>query len=331
MTDTQPVSEKIREAILKNEASYALAGLWSGGVVAIVNSSGDRPSLYFQVHDPQEDWEAAPKLPQGLEIKGLSLDISGVDSLGVSIGVEAVDSLEPFLSLVDYLFDQLVFRTEAEGKSHEVYREVSDWIDFWKVSGKKPMREAVMGLVGELLTITSLLDHRGLNHDAWEGPGGGNHDFRAFGNSMEVKVCGSRSGGLVHKISSQRQLEAPEHGRLFLHSLRLQLGKNLPHKVDELIQAAKTSKPFSSSEAASFFDRSLELILGGMSVPQEISTYELLDQHLFEVDENFPRLEGNLMPKGVIDVTYSIDLTSMADEETRCLRRSFSLESCDWA
>lgn len=330
MTTAKPVSEKIREAILSNEASYALAGLWSGGAVAIVNSSGDRPSLYFQVHDPENEWDASPKLPKGLEIKSLRLDISGVESLGISIGAEAVDSLEPFLSLVDYLFDQLVFRTEAEGKSNEVYREIADWMDFWKIVGKKPMREVVSGLVGELLTITALLDHRGLSFDAWEGPGGGNHDFRAFGNSIEVKVCGSRSGGLVHKISSQRQLEAPEDGRLFLHSLRLQLGKNLPHKVEDLISAARESSLFSSSEARSFFDRAIQVILGGATVPDEISTYELLDQHLFEVNESFPRLRGNAMPRGVIDVTYSIDLTSMADEETRCLKRTFSLRSCDW-
>ena len=330
MTSIKSISEQIRAAILANESSYSLAGLWSGGAVAIVNSQGDKPMLYFQVKDKKESWGTFPKLPEGLEIKSLTLSISGEDAVGVALAPRGIESIEPFLSLVDYLFERLVFQKDMAGHAGEVFDEVVEWIAFWKISGKKPLREVVMGLVGELLTITNLLDHKGLKFDSWEGPRAGNHDFRAFGNSIEVKVCGSRSGGLVHKISSQRQLESPDQGKLFLHSLRLQLGKNLPHKVLDLISNAKSTEMFRESEGAAYFDESISQLLSGELVPEEIATYELLDQHLFLVDNDFPKIQGNSLPSGVIDVTYSIDLTSLADEETRALKRSFSLETCDW-
>lgn len=330
MSNSKTISQQVREAIMAKQSTYSLAGLWSGGAVAIVNVSGDNPNLFFQVRDPEDNWAAFPKLPQDLEIKGQKLNISGEDTVGVSLGTKSVESMEPFLSLVDYLFERLIFQRDAAGQAQEIFDEVSEWIAFWKISGKKPLREVVIGLVGELLTITNLLDQKNLDFENWEGPSGGNHDFRGHGNSIEVKVCGSRSGGLVHKISSQRQLESPENGRLYLHSLRIQLGKNLPHKVSTLISEARGSRMFRSGEGASYFDKSLALVLQGESIPEDLSTYELLDQHLFLVDENFPRIQADALPSGVIDVHYSIDLTSFATEGTRCLKRSFDLQSCEW-
>lgn len=329
MTDKKPVSQLIRETFLKDSLSYSLAGLWSGGVVAITNETGDRPGLFFQVADSLEDWPPYPKLPEGLELRSSVLNISGSDSAGVLLALSRTESIEPFLSMVDYLFDRLVFHGEMTGISNEVFNEVTEWISYWKISGKKPMREVVMGLVGELLTITNLLRLDNLNFDSWEGPAGGNHDFRAFGNSVEVKVCGSRSGGLVHKISSQQQLQSPEGGNLFIHSLRLQLGRNLPNKVSDLMSKAKKSGLFEGPDGEAYFERSIGLILGGTEIPEEISTYELLDQHIFFVDEGFPRIEPRSLASGVIDVSYSVDLTTYANEETRCFKRSFDLKSCE--
>jgi hypothetical protein len=328
---TSEVSNILKTLILQGGSNYTIAGLWAGGVIAVLHPSDKPPSVFFQAKDLVGFNSSNVPLTRGLEISQHKISISGQNQSGLLLQASNFDELDPYFSLVDFLFEKLSFESHVEASWRVILDVIQEWMEFWSTKGKPPMREVILGLIGELATITSLLaEDLELSFEVWQGPQGGNHDFQFGQRAIEVKVCGSRSGGLVHKISSQRQLEVPESGELFVHSLRVQLGPNFTKSVTDLIEDAERSFMFNSPEGAKYFRDSMGLILKTSDIPRELSTFAVLESHLFKVDETFPRILSSDLRKGVIDVKYSVDLTSLGSESTRSDDRKFLLSHGMW-
>lgn len=324
------ISESLKGILGSNTRDFRTAGIWAGGIVAIVSRPSKLPGLFFQTLDEPASIDKTSLSVQGLSISRQYLSVNEENVSGLLLEPKDNDFVEPFFALADHLFDHLSFQTNVSGNSLEIFDLIDDWIEFWKTNLRKPSREMLLGLIGELLTITRLLGDQGLGHLNWEGPAGGNHDFRAGGNAIEVKACGSRAGGLIHRISSQRQLEIPESGSLHVHSLRLQIGANLSHRLDDLISEASHHQMFASPDGKRHFEKSVGAIIATGEIPEELATFDLLEQHLFRVDADFPRINANELMVGVIDVKYSIDLTSLVTDETSVKSRTFDLMGAKW-
>ena len=322
------VSGILRQLILRGGSEYTVAGLWSGGVIAVIHPADSPPSVFFQAGELSSYDQGSANLTAGLSVRAHEISISGKNQPGLLLEVETGKPLDPYFSLVDYLFEKLSFEVDQPNSWKTIFGVIEDWMEFWKVRRKTSLREQILGLVGELLTITQLLSHDRLNFEVWQGPLGGNHDFQKSGNSLEVKVCGSRSGPLVHRIASQRQFDSTENENLYLHSLRIQLGPNFADSVVELIGQAEASTLFSNPEGLLYFRKSLDLVLDPTQspyIPNEFSTYDVLESHLLKVEENFPRIESSGLMQGVIDVRYAIDLTTYVSEQTAVAGRRFDL------
>lgn len=325
------LSGLLKSLILRGGSSYTVAGLWAGGVIAVLHPSDKAPAVFFQANDLEGYSNSLVPITQGLEIRDHVLSISGQNQTGLLLQPSDSEDFDPYFSLVDFLFEKLSFERNLTPSWRIILDIIQDWMEFWKAKGKQPIRESILGLIGELVTITDLLrDDENLSFENWQGPLGGNHDFQFKNRALEVKVCGNRAGGLIHKISSQRQLEEPEGGELFIHSLRIQLGPNFTSSINDLIGRAESSRPFSSPEGTTFFRDCLSMILKPSEIPKELSTYLILESHLLKVDQDFPRLLNSELRRGVIDVKYSIDLTSLTSELTRSDERSFVLSSGRW-
>lgn len=328
MTETQ-ISNRLREVLTSGAEDFSVASIWAGGVVAIISGAGQPPGLFFQVLDDSHPSQNIDSV-QGLTVSRHLLSVNDQNVPGLLLKPSEHEYLETFLSLADHLFDRLSFQADVSGTSMEILELIDEWIRFWKTNGGKPSRELVLGLIGELLTMTQLIRLSGLGHLNWEGPSGGNHDFRIQSNAIEVKVCGSRAGGLVHKISTQRQLEIPENGSLHLHSLRIQLGPNLGHRLDDLLREASRCELFNSIEGRQYFDKAIRMVLPNGEVPDEISTFDVLEQNLFRVGGQFPKILADDLMVGVQDVHYSIDLTSLVADDTRVGNRKFDMLQAKW-
>ena len=329
-----PLSDILRSLILRGGSDYTVAGLWSGGVIAVINSVDRPPAVFFQAADLTAfDKAEAPRI-RGLSIHSHQISIAGRNQSGILLQLASGEPIDPFLSLVDYLFEKLSFEAEEEASWKSIFRVVEDWMEFWRARGQAPIREVLLGLVGELLTITQLLEHNGLSYEVWQGPLGGTHDFKKGQNALEVKASGSRSGPLVHKVASQHQLKLLEEGTLYVHSLRIQLGSNVPNKIVDLIGEAESTPLFNSPDGLIYFRDSLALLIdpnGHSSIPEKFSTYDVLESNLIMVDEDFPRIEPGDLRNGVVDVKYSVDLTSFITEETATRGRKFDLTVGSWA
>lgn len=331
---TKGVSGILRELILRGGQEYTVAGLWSGGVIAVIHPADSPPAVFFQAGELGSFEQGSTQLTAGLSVRSQEISISGKNQPGILLEVENGKPLDPYFSLVDYLFEKLSFEVDLPNSWKTIFGIIEDWMEFWKTRRKSSPREQILGLVGELLTITQLLSPDRLTFEVWQGPLGGNHDFQTDGNSLEVKVCGSRSGPLIHRIASQRQLDVGENENLFVHSLRIQLGPNFEDSVADLISEAESSTLFSNPEGLIYFRKSLDLVLDPSAkpyIPSEFSTFDVLESHVFRVDDNFPRIQSSELMQGVIDVKYSIDLTSLVSEKTAISGRRFDLVEGDWA
>lgn len=224
----------------------------------------------------------------------------------LSLRCKRADLEESFLRLaVD-----LVWRLSMS-KSNIVQSDclvvLNEWRDLF--GGGKMSEESVIGLLGEMLFLKrlALLDPIRA-WEAWEGPRGGRHDFRAGPQAVEVKTT-LRPTARIVKINGVTQLLPPPGGTLHLVFTRLERVPNglisLVRLVDELAAAGIPRTEIQ--------DLLADLDFPALDDRAAATTYELRECAAFLVDAEFPRvvpesfLNGGPQP-GVSDITYSVDL-----------------------
>ena len=195
-------------------------------------------------------------------------------------------------------------------------RVLAKWRRFW---GQLPQqllsREAQIGLFSELWFLAYwLVPAVGPLRaaESWRGPHGARHDFEWPGLSVEIKGTSS-ARGRVHTINGIDQLETPDHGRLLLFSMRLREEAGAGNSLPLLCHACR--QQLSADPAAEdLFDVGL-IAVGYLSAHQEEyakSRWRIIEDHLFEVRDGFPRImrrsfQGGV-PQGVEGVDYVINL-----------------------
>lgn len=171
----------------------------------------------------------------------------------------------------------------------------------------------VVGLAAELLVLDHLLSLNPMAWKIWKGPFAERHDFRIDKRAIEVK-CTTRASRNKIKISSIDQLQAPENGDLYLVHIVLEEVHNGGLTLEGII-----SNIF--SKASNIRDiKNILKELGYESNSKKWNAYRFhLDKtSMYHIGENFPRLvlssfPNKMMPSGVSNVTYELDLTSASD------------------
>lgn len=289
---------------------------WSGGLIIAALNLARQPELWFEYRD------IGPKSPRADGVKtvlgkGLSasLESANVDNRKFNVlclALTGPEFADIFLSFADLLVDDVFEDKALSGNLIEIEYKVSKWMKFFKPDRKEISRNAVLGLIGELVFIKSWLDHSELSHRSWTGPIGEPKDFSGPTCDVEVKVCGSRSGPLVHSISSIDQLQPNLEKPLFLFSMRASLGSNKENKVRDLIESVRNNKIFSRDlEAADYFEASIRSKGLQNEIPQEFDSFEIIEEQVFRVDGDFPRLNRDFVSDipQIVKVEYAIDLT----------------------
>lgn len=253
--------------------------------------------------------------------RGLSIDVR-------SLAVEG-RPLHPFLDVCcvdraahgvfDQVADGLLEELAAGRPTAEAVRgAVGRWRRFW---GGGPIEgldvAAILGLFGELWFLAAWLLPRSVDAVMhWTGPGGARHDFQWAGIAIEAKTTTSVRGH-IHRINGLDQLDAPPDGRLELFSLRIREEQSAHNSLPVLIDLIGEMLEQRPDQLDLLEHR---LAAAGYSRAHEDryreQRFRVVDERLYRVEENFPRLSaGDLrqgVPAGIERMEYDVNLEGFA-------------------
>lgn len=210
--------------------------------------------------------------------------------------------------------------TGRESAPEVVARVLAKWRRFWGQTPRNMLsREEQLGLFAELWFFSVWLVPKAGAAEAirrWRGPFGSRHDFEWQGRSVEVKATTSTRGA-VHRINGLDQLALPENGGLLLFSMRLHEEGGSANTLPSVISACQSQL----KEDPVLLERfELALVQAGYSPAYDDEYAKLrlriVEEGLFEVREDFPRLTVTQLvtgvPMGVERVEYEINLSGFS-------------------
>ena len=219
----------------------------------------------------------------------------------------------------DLIGGELAEGLKSEGAKPAVLatRVLSKWRRFWGQLPKTLLsREEQLGLFAELWFLSEwLLPSGGLKViDRWRGPLGARHDFEWIGRSVEVKATTSVRGR-THCIHGLDQLALPDKGDLLFFSQQLREEAGATNTLPGLVSRCRTQLTPDDDVLGRF--ESL-LVQAGYSPIHEEEYAKLrlrvIDEALFKVEKDFPRLMSSQfkkgIPAGVERVDYEINLAT---------------------
>jgi hypothetical protein len=244
-------------------------------------------------------------LPPFRNIDLVSLKMAG----GVRIGMTLLDAdLARNFSLMCYdLAGRSGVAASVDAATAILLKALANWAELFKRRGNDGLtREEILGLIGELLVLESLLNESTVHPEAlilgWRGPNGDTRDIGVNGARIEVKAQRS-TGALKLRISSLTQLD-DRGDRVFVALMRLspsEMGRSLL-AVSESIKRVLVMHPLAALE----FER--KITLSGMTVDSGLSleAYTLDDRLAYAVTASFPRLTPANVPLGIAAVQYEV-------------------------
>jgi hypothetical protein len=187
-----------------------------------------------------------------------------------------------------------------------MYLVVDRWRALFQSTGPALDSEQLAGLFGELTVLRRLLELNSTAIEHWTGPSGHRHDFVFAPSAIEVKASTATEGRRV-RVHGADQLECPLDGRLDLVWLRLE---RVQDGGEGLVEVVEHLRRLSDDETGFL----LKLAQVGYR-PTDVELYRevrfvVREELWFEVDQDFPRLTPTNLPVDVLDVQYSIDITS---------------------
>lgn len=271
--------------------------------------------------------ETIPKLPStaALAVSDCIYTYKGRSQRFLDIVCQSPDLERVFSEVVDELLSRV-----SEGVN-ALEAAASTLSDFQELLIPRPDKavafETVIGLAGELVFLSSLLDITSEAIHSWRGPLKERHDFRKGSFAFEVKTS-SRPGNQEVVISAVDQLLQPTNGKLMLvHQVLEEVNDgsiNISSLASEV--ARKTADP-------KLFMHLLEK--AGCTDPDSAAwnkySFNNENQEIYRVGNDFPRIipetfqEGSL-PKGVLGISYSIDLSVAAGLRLDNIERRTALQ-----
>ena len=293
--------------------------LWSGGLVVASVGSARTPQLLIQLRDIGSP-DLAAQAQRLLKVNGLVSTIQNLSLNNVQAPCFVISPSLPkyngvFFSLAEYLVDTIKLPSALNPSVISVETVIKEWIDFFRKPSDQTSREKILGLIGELLAIRDWLDVSKLQGKSWTGPAGLPQDFRGNHDALEVKVLGSRTGPVVHKISSLHQLQVPSSGRLFVLSLRITLGSTGHESVHDLVKVVGASPMFADPLSQSYFWESVWGQGYSDDLDSKFSHFDVTSTCLYQVTDGFPNLGPDITKNDarVFDVVYSLDFSGLTD------------------
>jgi hypothetical protein len=198
------------------------------------------------------------------------------------------------------------------------------WQQMLKFGKSELMSEDIqIGLYGELLFLKDVLRPRLSGPNAlqcWRGPFGEEQDFSIGPALVEIKTQRSTSDRRIH-ISSPDQLHSYS-GRIVLchQTVTTRDDAAAGASLNALVKQLTTDMENADPETADVF-RSILLDFGYEERFEYNEPVRALQRRdFYDVSQFFPRITPKMLPAGVVDVSYSIDVEAcsawITDERT---------------
>lgn len=272
----------------------ALLVCFSVARVAATDKLPDGQGFSVERADPHGDgksWLALTrKISGSVELfSAMACDVAGALDLAAAEGADEHRSLRVFLG------------------------RVRAWQEFMRKGAIALSPEAEIGLIGELLTLSSIIKTGVPAHVAvasWEGPRDGVQDFQIGTGALEVKTT-IATVGFTARIGSLEQLDDAVRQPLFVVGVKLKQvasGQNLPWLVAEL----KTSFAEDAEATRLFSERLIDAEYFEFQADRYPRKFEPVSVRAILVAEGFPRLIHGSVPQGITRANYDIDLDKSA-------------------
>ncbi len=219
---------------------------------------------------------------------------------------------ELFFALCNDLINATMHIKNSSSASKTILQRLRRWHEFLKNKRLDVLtEEKIKGLIGELTFILKHLIPKYGSTEAvrfWIGPKGSPQDFSVNDCAIEVKCQLSGTYPNV-KISSADQLFS-QLSKLYLFVITL--GKspndniniiNLPSLIAEITHQLENE----TVSLNLFQDKLMET---GYYYSEKYLDYNylLLEEHIYEVTNEFPRICPNDLKQGIINISYNINL-----------------------
>ena len=256
---------------------------------------------------------ATDKLPEGQGFSVERADLEGAGKLWIALSRKSAGSTELFAAMscdvIGALDDAVAAGADEARLARVCIGRVGAWQEFMRKGTQALSPEAEIGLVGELVLLSSIIGAgvaAAQAIESWVGPLDGIQDFEIGTGALESKATLSAKG-FPAKIGSLEQLDDSVRQPLFVAGVRLrqvESGQNLPEFVAAILVAIQ-----GNAEAVRLLSE--RLLAAGYIDPHEDRyhrRFALNDIRMVKVGEGFPRLTPGTAPAGITRAIYVIDL-----------------------
>ncbi|GED63293.1 PD-(D/E)XK motif protein [Lysinibacillus fusiformis] len=267
----------------------------------------------------QETWqdkdvEAFPKW------KGLSIEVKYFEQLGFFSNKRFLvisQKVENSEGIFEAVLQNLVENVETnEGISlfNLIYRILDRWNQFFTKDRKAKLnREQQIGLFGELSYINEAIKRYPLAVsrivDSWKGPKGNRLDFMMGSYGIEVKTNSLKLRSNEVKISNEKQLELNELIRtIYLYVIEIEENDTNGLTINDLIEEIRQNLNELNSASLTNFNNML-IELGIVETIYDDKHFVINGEAVYSVKENFPCITSNMLPAGVTNVSYTLNLS----------------------
>ena len=283
-----------------------MSGLW----LAV-----DRSGVYHYLVQIEDCMNVREIQTKGLEFSVKRHRIRGradADYIDLAIAEESV--LDVFAAVASELTGVLS-NASLSDRPEITINTISRWKWFWDVDAEGLAEREVVGLFGELWFLDQWIGVEPGNVEAWGGGDSTRHDFQWEELSVEVKTMQRRSDeGLVHTVQDIDQLANPESGRLYLFSLRIARDRLAANSLSLLVERCAEQLDDRPTARDSFLRKVAERGYSPIDSSLRMRTYRVMDEEIYEVTADFPRLTVESfalgIPIGIGAISYKIDMAA---------------------
>lgn len=176
------------------------------------------------------------------------------------------------------------------------------------------LENEVMGLIGELLFLKNYAIKKYgelLALMGWSGTESTHKDFSYGTDWYEVKTISNSKPYVT--ISSTEQLESETLGHLYVYCLEKMSSKYDGISLNVLVE--RIMEELRLEESKDIFVRKLKAIGYGFDERYDAFVYDLSEIKKYLVDETFPKIILDELPKGIFGVKYNLLLSSIEENK----------------
>ncbi len=262
---------------------------------------------FFIEHSNLDDWPKKKITLAGIDIQQFQTS----KGFRLALSLSEINDWDIFYILCEDLLQAADNSQEENGMLNIVYNRLLRWQKLFRKLGKKLLSDSEQqGLIGELYFLKNHLlrtfsDTETLSF--WKGPFGEQQDFGLGNIAIEVKSKQGTSAPYI-QISSIDQLDCQVES-CFLYVVTL---NSAPRNISEAFSLNKIIEDIKYSISDTSDIDIFENLLaeaGYMNLPEySEKNYLISKESVFEIRDDFPRLQAKDMPSGVLSVQYKIEI-----------------------